>query len=49
MLEEGNSRLEAETEIGVLLSILDVFKHGSARLVTEDGRLKLQASLSTVK
>ena len=41
MLEEGNSKEEAEQQIGVLLAILDVFDTASLRLEPSENQLKL--------
>lgn len=45
MLEEGNSREEAESSIELLLQVLDYVEGASASLGTEDGRLKFKLSL----
>ncbi len=45
MLEEGNTREEAENEIGILLKLLSYFHSASLSLETSQGLLSLQVDL----
>ena len=49
MLEEGHSREEAETEIGILLKLLGYFQAASLSLETSKGTLSLQLNVELSK
>lgn len=49
MLEEGNTRAEAEVEIGLLLTIVGLFDGVDAKLVPSDGDLRLDLDLTLAK
>lgn len=49
MLEKGHSKQAAEGEIGVLLSLIQLFQSGQMELVSQSSELKLSAQLDFTK